>query len=73
MEGEFVLLDQGAYGWHKASFSADQSDCVEVGQFPAGGIAVRDTKADGSGPVLAFSAEAWSAFVADVKDDRFAV
>jgi hypothetical protein len=70
-----MLLDQGALGWHKASYSADQNECVEVGSVPAGTdvVAVRDTKAKGSGPVLAFSREAWSAFVADVKNGRLAV
>jgi hypothetical protein len=72
-KGELKLLDQGASGWHKSSASADQSECVEVGEFPTGDVAVRDTKADKSGPVLGFTASAWSAFVADVKDGRFAV
>ena len=66
-------LDQGAYGWRKSKASGSQNECVEVGEFPAGDIAVRDTKAEGAGPVLGFTAEAWSAFVADVKDGRFAV
>jgi len=66
-------LDQGAYGWRKSSASGSQNECVEVGEFPAGDVAVRDTKAAGSGPVLAFSASEWTAFVAEVKDGRFAV
>ena len=66
-------LDQGASNWRKSRYSDDKGECVEVGQFPAGDMAVRDTKADGAGPVLAFSCEAWSAFVADVKGDRYAV
>ncbi|MBC3841903.1 DUF397 domain-containing protein [Streptacidiphilus sp. 4-A2] len=66
-------LDQGAYGWHKSSASGNQNECVEVGSFPAGGVAVRDTKAIGAGDVLGFTAEAWAAFVADVKSGRFAV
>ncbi len=67
-------LDQGAFGWHKASASADQGECVEVGEFPTGDatVAVRDTKADGQGPVLGFTASAWMAFVAELKDGRFA-
>ncbi|QMU80204.1 DUF397 domain-containing protein [Streptacidiphilus sp. PB12-B1b] len=66
-------FDQGAYGWHKASASANQNECVEVGTFPLGldVVAVRDTKAQGAGAVLGFTAEAWSAFVADVKSGRF--
>lgn len=70
------MLDQGAQGWRKARASADRDDCVEVGEIPTGAevVAVRDTKAGGTGPVLGFTADAWSAFVADVKhSDRFAV
>jgi hypothetical protein len=70
---ETELLDQGASGWHKASFSADQSDCVEVGACPSGDVAVRDTKALGAGDVLGFTVEAWTAFVAELKNGRFAV
>jgi hypothetical protein len=66
------LLDQGASGWHKSSASTDQAECVEVGAFPAGDVAVRDTKAAGIGPVLGFTAEAWAAFIADVKNGRLA-
>jgi hypothetical protein len=68
-------IDQGAVGWHKARASADRDECVEVGT-PVDGpaaVAVRDTKANRTGPVLGFSAEAWTAFVDDVKDGRFAV
>jgi hypothetical protein len=39
----------------------------DVGSIPTGDVAARDTKAKGSGPVLGFTAEAWSAFVADIK------
>jgi hypothetical protein len=67
------LLDQGALGWHKARASADKDECVEVGEFPAGGVAVRDTKASGAGPVLGFTPEAWTAFVGELKNGRFAV
>jgi hypothetical protein len=66
------MYDQGATGWHKASYSADSGECVEVGAFPAGDVAVRDTKARGAGAVLGFTAEAWTAFLTDVKDGRFA-
>jgi Domain of unknown function (DUF397) len=65
-----VYSDQNAHDWHKASYSALEVDCVEVGQFVAGPdvVAVRDTEACGTGPVLGFTAEAWGAFVADVKN-----
>jgi hypothetical protein len=50
--------------WRKSSYSANSSDCVEIGP----GIGVRDSKA----PVthLPVSAEAWSAFLDVVKAER---
>jgi hypothetical protein len=50
--------------WRKSSYSANSSDCVEIGR----GIGVRDSKA----PVthLPVSAEAWSAFLDVVKAER---
>jgi hypothetical protein len=46
--------------WRKSSYSANSSDCVEVGR----GIGIRDSKA----PVahVPVSGEAWSAFLRDV-------
>lgn len=55
--------DQGAVGWHKSTYSADDSDCVEQGVTPTGSVAVRDTKMRKAGPVLQFGAEQWAAFV----------
>jgi hypothetical protein len=53
-------------GWRKSSFSdANGGSCVET----AGGngvILVRDTT-DRDGGTLAFTADAWRAFMADVK------
>ncbi|MDT0379354.1 DUF397 domain-containing protein [Streptomyces sp. DSM 42041] len=48
--------------WTKSSYSAVNGDCVEV---RAGGpepVQVRDSKAL-RGPVVAFSAETWAAFL----------
>jgi len=75
-EGERMRdgIDQGAIGWRKSTYSGPgEGECVEVGTYAFGDIAVRDTKADGQGPVLGFTASAWTAFVADVKGGRFAV
>lgn len=56
------------YDWRKSSHSGDQGNCVEVAPSPDG-TAVRDSK-DAHGPVLRFSADAWQAFIGDVKDGR---
>ncbi|GHH35590.1 DUF397 domain-containing protein [Lentzea cavernae] len=46
--------------WRKSSYSADSSDCVEVGH----GVGIRDSKAPATH--LTVSSEAWSAFLRDV-------
>ncbi|MFG2909665.1 DUF397 domain-containing protein [Kitasatospora sp. NPDC048286] len=51
-----------AVSWVKSSYSDSQGgNCVEVAACPST-IHVRDSK-DKAGPTLAFSPEAWSAFV----------
>jgi hypothetical protein len=52
--------------WRKSSYSGPSGgSCVELGQSPRG-VLVRDTT-DRSGPVLTFTHDAWSEFVAQVK------
>ncbi|QMU67933.1 DUF397 domain-containing protein [Streptacidiphilus sp. P02-A3a] len=56
--------------WHKSSHSGDNGgQCVEVA-FHAGVVGVRDSKAQGQGPILAFTRAGWDAFVRQVIDDR---
>lgn len=64
------MIDLTGAAWRKSTYSGGQGgDCVEVAEgLPA--VPVRDSK-DPEGPALVFSADAWSAFVADVKADRF--
>jgi hypothetical protein len=50
----------------KSSYSAGNGACVEVKSPTAADLAVRDSKVV-EGPILAFPAEAWNAFVASVK------
>jgi Domain of unknown function (DUF397) len=50
----------GAY-WFKASGSGDHG-CVEIA-FRNGEIGVRDTKDNGTGPVLAFTEHEWECFL----------
>jgi Domain of unknown function (DUF397) len=51
-----------AADWRKSSRSGQKYNCVEV----SSGVAVRDTKNNGTGPVLRFSDEAWRKFLTDV-------
>lgn len=57
--------------WGKSSYSGYSGSCVEA-RAVAGGAQVRDTK-DRKGPVLTFSRDAWSAFVAGVKSGEHAL
>jgi hypothetical protein len=52
--------------WIKSTYSST-GNCVEVGS-AVGRVLVRDTKQAAAGPVLAFSADAWSRFAAGLKD-----
>ena len=53
--------------WRKSSYSGNGGgDCVEVGEHAAS-VLVRDTKQDGTGPVLRFTPGAWLRFADQVK------
>lgn len=58
-------VDLTTAAWFTSSYSNGQSSCVEAA-FVGHLVAARDTKHEGSGPVLIVGASAWSAFVAGV-------
>jgi hypothetical protein len=61
------MEDQIDQRWRKSSYSGNGGgSCVEVGQAPAV-VLVRDTKANGHGPVLRFTPAAWRRFADRVK------
>ncbi|HEX3780340.1 MAG TPA: DUF397 domain-containing protein [Pseudonocardiaceae bacterium] len=53
--------------WRKSSYSNGEANCVEVA-FLAGGVAVRDSKEQGNGPIMEFAPRQWSRFMATVTD-----
>ncbi|MEV0259080.1 DUF397 domain-containing protein [Streptomyces sp. NPDC050732] len=60
-----MAIQQGtSHTWVKSSYSTGNGACVEV-KSPVHGISVRDSKVV-EGPVLAFPAESWNAFVSEV-------
>ncbi|MER7703834.1 DUF397 domain-containing protein [Kitasatospora sp. NPDC097605] len=56
--------------WRKSSYSAQQGQCVEVAIGSSGRVPVRDSK-DPEGPALAYSTDAWQAFVVAVRVGEF--
>jgi uncharacterized protein DUF397 len=56
--------------WRKSTYSNSSANCVEVAAAPAC-VGVRDSKQEGNGPVLAFSADAWRRFLARAKGGEF--
>jgi len=61
--------DQARIQWRKSSLSTTNG-CVEVA-FVGDRIAVRDSKQQGRGPVLEFTATEWAAFLGGVRDGEF--
>lgn len=64
-----MVPDFSTARWRKSS-SSDSGGCVEVA-YADGWIGVRDTKQNGTGPVLAFTEREWQAFVTGVDQGEF--
>ena len=72
------MSDESFAGWRKSSYSGDGNSCVEVavtrhesGQADHHAlIGVRDTKRNGRGPILEFSAVAWREFLGPIKTPK---
>ncbi|MGW7280973.1 DUF397 domain-containing protein [Streptomyces sp. NPDC054844] len=62
-----AILQGAQESWTKSSYSGGNGACVEVKSPVVAALAVRDSKAT-EGPVLAFPADAWNAFVTSVKE-----
>ncbi|KRF23651.1 DUF397 domain-containing protein [Phycicoccus sp. Soil803] len=60
--------------WHNAhwrkSVLSDSGGCVEIA-FADGTVGVRDTKAQGNGPILEFNEREWRAFTGGVALGEF--
>lgn len=56
--------------WFKSSASTGANNCVETRFFADGAVDVRNSK-DASGPVVRFTQDEWTAFVAGVKNGEF--
>lgn len=64
-------MDIGNVTWRKSSYSgANGGGCVEIAQFPASAVGVRDSK-DPDGGNLLFSADVWAEFIQGIKHGEF--
>ena len=57
--------------WRTSSYSGANGNCIEVADLTDGVHAVRDTKDQGCGPILRFTAGEWRAFLTSVKAGEF--
>jgi hypothetical protein len=58
------------YDWVKSSLSFSNGNCVEVAEFPDGGVGVRNSRCPG-GSVLRFTPDEWHAFLGGVRNGEF--
>ena len=63
------MEDQASIQWRKSTLSTTNG-CVEVAVV-GDRIAVRDSKQQGLGPVLEFTAPEWAAFLGGVRGGEF--
>lgn len=66
-----VRVDQlGPVRWRKSVASNPNGDCVELALLPAGGVAVRNSRAP-DGPALIYTRAEIGAFLRGAKDGEF--
>jgi len=64
-------IDQTKLEWRKAAKSGPNGNCLEVAKLADGGVAVRDSKQVGQGPVLQYTVNEWDAFLDGAKKGEF--
>jgi hypothetical protein len=63
--------DVSRASWRKSSFSNLNGNCVEIGKLLPDRVGVRDSKDNGTGPVLIFTSAEWNAFIAGAREGQF--
>jgi len=62
-------VEVGVAPWRKSGYSGPDTNCVETGAVP-GVVLIRDTKDNGTGPVLRVTPGDWRRFTASVNRVR---
>jgi hypothetical protein len=57
--------------WRKSTFSSMNGNCVEVSYVLPNLVGIRDTKDNGTGPVLVLTGAEWDAFIAGAKEGQY--
>lgn len=65
-----MTLPHGPEGWRKSSYSAQETNCVEVGRLATGAAAIRDTKNRAAG-YFTTTGPQWQSFVDAIRTGRF--
>lgn len=65
------LVDVAQASWRKSTYSNLNGSCFEISRLSVDRIGVRDTKDQGTGPVLVFTGPEWSAFLAGAREGQF--
>lgn len=63
--------DIAATTWQKSSLSTYNGNCVEVARLSGGRVGVRDTKDQGTGPILQFTQNEWNLFLDRARAGEF--
>jgi hypothetical protein len=63
--------DLDAASWRKSSWSSYNGNCFELARLRNNSVGIRDSKDNGSGPVLVFTQDEWSAFLAGATAGEF--
>lgn len=63
-------MTKNFHGWRKSRHSEPNGGCIEAGRAPDGTIGIRDTKLNGTGPILEMTRREWRSFLDKIRADN---